>query len=59
MAKCIAAEGRFFKKIVNFCLVRPISNEYPETFGASLVVWLLHRRDGAETDFHDIGKYLK
>ena len=38
MAKCIAAEGRFFEKMeLFFCLVSPISNEYLETFGGSLV----------------------
>ena len=37
MTKCIAAEGRFFENNgVICCLVSPISNEYPETFGASL-----------------------
>ena len=37
MAKCIAAEGSLFEKNgVILCLVSPISNEYPETFGASL-----------------------
>ena len=38
MAKCIAAEGWLFEKMESFfCLVSPSGNEYPETFGASLV----------------------
>ena len=51
MAMCIAAEGRFLKKWRNsFFLLSPISNEYPETFGASkfshsIKCFLTHMKD--------------